>query len=45
MIPEPNMRVVRAVPDPLPVVFDKPRCLYAGWAWLTDEFMREVEEG
>ncbi|GAA0641551.1 hypothetical protein GCM10009548_02220 [Streptomyces malaysiensis subsp. malaysiensis] len=38
-------RVVRALPDAEPVEFDKPRCVYASWPWLTEEFMREVEEG
>lgn len=45
VIQEPNTRVVRATPDPIPVDFDKPRCVYASWSWLTEEFMREVEEG
>ncbi|MDX2575934.1 hypothetical protein PV332_10620 [Streptomyces scabiei] len=45
MIREPDTVVVRAVPDPIPVEFDKSRCAYASWPWLTEEFMREVEEG
>jgi hypothetical protein len=45
VIHEPNTRVVHAIPDPIPVDFDKPRCVYASWSWLTEEFMREVEEG
>lgn len=45
MIREPDTRIVHAVPDPIPVEFDKPRCVYASWPWLTEEFMREVEEG
>ncbi|MEU1200154.1 hypothetical protein ABZ446_28565 [Streptomyces sp. NPDC005813] len=44
MIREPDMRVVRAVPDPLPVDFDKPHCVYASWTWLTEEFMRALED-
>ncbi|MET9126940.1 hypothetical protein [Streptomyces sp. NPDC004528] len=45
MIREPDTVVVRPIPDPIPIVFDKPRCLYAAWPWLTDEFMRELEDG
>ena len=36
-------RIVRAVPDLEPVVFDKPRCLYADW--ITPELMEETERG
>lgn len=36
-------RRVWAVPDVEPVVFDKPRCVYA--SWITPELMRETEEG
>ncbi|WP_329168352.1 hypothetical protein OG709_30055 [Streptomyces sp. NBC_01267] len=43
-IREPNTRIVRAWPDTEPVEFDKPRCVYASWGWLTEEFMREVEQ-
>nr|WP_281200826.1 hypothetical protein [Streptomyces antibioticus] len=42
MIREPDTVIVRPVPDPLPVVFDKPRCVYA--SWITEELMRELEE-
>ncbi|MDH6625774.1 hypothetical protein M2271_003585 [Streptomyces sp. LBL] len=45
MIREPDTYIVHAVPDPIPVEFDKPRCVYASWSWLTEEFIREVEEG
>lgn len=44
MTSEPGMRIVRAVPDPEPVEFNKPHCVYASWPWLTEEFMREVED-
>lgn len=30
------------VPDAEPVVFDKPRCVYAHW--ITPDLMRETEE-
>ncbi|MGI5404172.1 hypothetical protein ACQEVG_32920 [Streptomyces sp. CA-135486] len=30
------------MPDTEPVVMDKPRCLYASWPWLTEDFIREV---
>jgi hypothetical protein len=33
------------MPDTEPVEFDKPRCVYAAWPWLTDDFMRETEAG
>jgi hypothetical protein len=42
---EVNTRRVWPVPDAEPVVFDKPRSVYASWPWLTEEFMREVEAG
>ncbi|GAA1064719.1 hypothetical protein [Streptomyces asiaticus] len=42
---ERSYRVVRALPDAEPVEFDKPRCVYASWPWLTEELMREVEGG
>ncbi|MFE0326294.1 hypothetical protein ACFW08_05695 [Streptomyces sp. NPDC058960] len=44
MIREADMRVVRAWPDEEPVEFNLARCVYASWPWLTDEFMRELEE-
>lgn len=40
---EDTTRRVWAVPDVEPVVFDKPRCVYA--SWITPELMRETEEG
>ncbi|MEU3986117.1 hypothetical protein AB0F77_39675 [Streptomyces sp. NPDC026672] len=40
---EPNTVIVRATPDTEPVVFDKPRSVYA--YWITPELMRETEEG
>ncbi|MBT2412676.1 hypothetical protein J7I94_19275 [Streptomyces sp. ISL-12] len=40
---EPNMRIVHALPDTEPVEFDKPQCVYA--SWITEELMRETEEG
>jgi hypothetical protein len=45
IIREPNTVIVHALPDQEPVVFDKPRSVYASWTWLTEEFMREAEEG
>lgn len=43
MTHEANTVVVRAMPDPEPVEFDFPQCVYA--SWITPEMMREVEEG
>lgn len=43
MIREPDMRIVRPVPDMEPVEFNLPRSVYASWPWLTEEFMRELE--
>lgn len=43
MIREPDTRIVHAQPDDEPVVFDRPRCVYA--SWITPELMKEVEEG
>jgi hypothetical protein len=40
-----NARRVWPLPDQEPVVFDKPRSCYASWPWLTDDFMREAENG
>lgn len=40
---DPNLRIVRAVPDEEPITFSHPRCVYASWPWLTEEFMREME--
>ncbi|MEU1254821.1 hypothetical protein ABZ445_16225 [Streptomyces chartreusis] len=45
MIREPDTVIIRAVPDAEPVEFKWSRCVYAAWPWLTEEFMREVEEG
>ncbi|GGX26704.1 hypothetical protein [Streptomyces chryseus] len=45
MLDETNVRIVRAAADDEPVIFDKPRSVYASWSWLTEEFMREVESG
>lgn len=42
-IGEEGARRVWPVPDEEPVVFDKPRCVYA--SWITPELMRETEEG
>lgn len=42
---EQDMRIVHARPDQEPVEFTWSRCVYASWPWLTEEFMREVEEG
>ncbi|MGW2950746.1 hypothetical protein [Streptomyces eurythermus] len=39
---EPGTRIVHALPDQEPVVFDRPRCCYADW--ITPELMRETEE-
>lgn len=44
MTPDPTLRIVRAVPDEEPVTFSQPRSVYASWSWLTEEFMRELEE-
>lgn len=41
---EPDMHVVRALPDQEPVEFAFARCVYASWPWLTAEFMRELED-
>lgn len=43
MIDEDGYRRVRAMPDPEPVEFDFPQCVYA--SWITPAMMREVEEG
>lgn len=43
LVREPNTHVVHALPDQEPVEFDKPRCVYA--AWITEELMRETEDG
>ncbi|WP_176739403.1 hypothetical protein [Streptomyces sp. EN16] len=40
---DPTLRIVYAVPDEEPVTFSRPRCVYASWLWLTEEFMRETE--
>ncbi|MET7939679.1 hypothetical protein [Streptomyces sp. NPDC005302] len=45
MTREPNTVIVRAVPDPIPVEFPLSRCAYASWPWLTEEFMKELEDG
>ncbi|MGP3750854.1 hypothetical protein [Streptomyces sp. IBSNAI001] len=39
----PGLRIIHAEPDDEPVIFDKPRSVYASWPWLTEEFMREAE--
>ncbi|MFE5093261.1 hypothetical protein ACFRCI_23590 [Streptomyces sp. NPDC056638] len=36
-----TFRIVRAEPDDEPV----PRCVYASWNWLTEDFMRKAESG
>lgn len=41
--PKETFRIVRAKPDDEPVHFDRPRCVYASWSWLTEDFMREAE--
>jgi hypothetical protein len=43
IVREPDMRIVHALPDMEPVEFDKPRSVYA--SWITEELMRETEEG
>jgi hypothetical protein len=43
ILQELNMHRVIALPDQEPVVFDKPRSVYA--SWITEEIMRETEEG
>ncbi|MFG3014343.1 hypothetical protein ACGFZB_28770 [Streptomyces cinerochromogenes] len=40
---EPDTVIVHALPDQEPVTFDKARCVYA--YWVTEELMRETEEG
>lgn len=40
---DPGLRIVRADPDEEPVRFTHPRCVYAAWPWLTEEFMKEME--
>ncbi|WP_018555317.1 MULTISPECIES: hypothetical protein [unclassified Streptomyces] len=40
---DPTLRVVRAAPDEEPVE-PVSRAVMARWPWLTDEFMRELEE-
>lgn len=40
---EEGARRVWSTPDTEPVVFDKPRCLYADW--ITPDLMRRTEEG
>ncbi|MFJ3248360.1 hypothetical protein [Streptomyces sp. NPDC086782] len=44
MTHEPSMHIVRPVPDAEPVEFNFARSVYASWPWLTEEFMRELEE-
>ncbi|MEU3285617.1 hypothetical protein [Streptomyces longwoodensis] len=44
MIREPDTRIVHPVPDAEPVEFTWSRAVYASWPWLTEEFMRELEE-
>lgn len=42
---ETNAVRVWPLPDQEPVDMDKPRCVYASWPWLTEEFMRETRTG
>lgn len=44
MTREPGYTIVRAVPDAEPVTFPLSRCVYASWPWLTEEFMKELED-
>ncbi|MFJ3084440.1 hypothetical protein ACIPJG_32450 [Streptomyces halstedii] len=41
---DPTLRIVRAIPDDEPVTFNQSRSVYASWNWLTEEFVRELEE-
>ncbi|WP_327379408.1 hypothetical protein [Streptomyces sp. NBC_01212] len=43
MTHDPTLRIVRAVPDEEPVD-PIPCAARAAWPWLTEEFMRELEE-
>jgi hypothetical protein len=43
LVREPDTVIVHALPDQEPVEFDKPRSVYA--SWITEELMRETEEG
>lgn len=40
---DPTLRIVRPVPDEEPVERVS-RAVMARWAWLTEDFMRELEE-
>lgn len=44
MTREPNTHVVRPVPDAEPVEVNFSRSVYASWPWLTEEYLKELED-